>query len=376
MCTITEDLTDPRPSSWIVDPNGYMSESNRLALDNLCKEVSSSGMGEFMVVIVDKSGSDHHRDIATEIFNKFGVGSTQTERGILLYAALEDRASEIILGNGIDDASHIAISENIMSNIMVPRFKAGYNSDALFYGARACAQQLLGFKIKELSSELPSVTNAGQVDTTVTATGNSYTDESTNYQNVTTMSDVSHSEEPFNERFSRWIQDDAIRNSLFVVLGAILLMIFKFIMRRIPRTCKTCKVKMIRLDEQGDNSHLDAGENKEEELKSVDYDIWECPECKSTKKIRYVNWFRFYSKCPKCHYRTVKTTTTVLQRATTYSTGTEQVTKSCNKCSYYHTYTRTIPKISTSSSSSSGSSGSSGRSSGGRSSGGGASGRW
>jgi uncharacterized protein len=326
-----------------------------------------------MIVVVDRSKSDQHRAVATEIFNKFGIGSSQTERGILLYAALEDRASEIILGNGIDDVPQIGISENIMSNIMVPRFKSGYNGDALFYGARACAQQLLGLQIKDISSELPAATDEGFVDTTGSVSGESDYQQPAGSQNIALSSDMSRTKESLTDKISRWIQDDKIRNGLFVTFGAILLMIFRFIMRRMPRTCKTCKVKMIRLDEQGDDSHLDAGEIKEEEIKSVDYDIWECPDCKSTKKVRYVNWFRFYSKCPKCHYRTVKTTTTVLQSATTYSTGTEQVTKSCKKCTYYHTYTRTIPKISTSSSSSSGSSSSS---SGGRSSGGGASGRW
>lgn len=373
--SVADHLTDPRPSSWIVDPNGYLSENTRFALDNMCKEVSNSNSGEIMIVVVDRSGSDQHRSVATGIFNRFGIGSSQTERGILLYAALEDRASEIILGNGIDDAAQIAISENIMNNIMVPRFKSGYNGDALFYGARACAQQLLGFKIKEISSELPAVTDAGMVDTTVSVAGENYSEQSTRDPNITYVSNVSEHNESFTEKFSRWIQDNTFRNGLFVTLGAILMMIFKFIMRRMPRTCKTCKVKMIKLDEQGDDSHLDAGEIKEEEIKSVDYDIWECPDCKSTKKVRYVNWFKFYSKCPKCHYRTVKTTTTVLQRATTYSTGTEQVTKDCKKCSYHDSYTRTIPKISTTSSSSSSSSSRS-SSSGGRSSGGGASGRW
>ena len=36
---------------------------------------------------------------------------------------------------------------------------------------------------------------------------------------------------------------------------------------------------MVHLDEQADDAHLDTGQRFEEQLESVDYDVWVCPTC-------------------------------------------------------------------------------------------------
>jgi uncharacterized protein len=130
---------------------------------------------------------------------------------------------------------------------------------------------------------------------------------------------------------------------------------------------------MQRAGEEADDAHLDGGQRLEEYLKSVDYDVWHCPSqtCGHMKIIRHPSWVSAHSACPKCGYRTLSTTSTVVTAATRMSTGTKRVDYDCRNCGHTDSETRTIPKVSDSSSGSS-------RSSfgGGSSSGGGASGRW
>lgn len=145
------------------------------------------------------------------------------------------------------------------------------------------------------------------------------------------------------------------------------------IIRRRPRSCPKCKVRMHRLAEEIDDKHLSAGEKTEERIGSVDYDIWNCEQCGYILKTRWGAIFSGYSTCKRCAWRTMSSTSRTIKSATQYSTGLAEVTERCSHCPYVNTYTRVIPRRPPPSRSSSGG----GRSSsGGSSSGRGSSGSW
>ncbi len=116
-------------------------------------------------------------------------------------------------------------------------------------------------------------------------------------------------------------------------------------MRYRPRKCDSCGTKMVLLDEATDDNYLDTGQRMEESLGSVNYDVWECPSCKSRTFLDYKNWTSGLSECPQCNYRTLSTRSTVVDHATTYSTGLRQVTQTCNHCNYNKSWEETIPMV-------------------------------
>lgn len=130
--------------------------------------------------------------------------------------------------------------------------------------------------------------------------------------------------------------------------------------RRRPRQCPNGHGPMRLLDERADDVALSGGQVKEESLKSVDYDVWECPTCGERLVLRYKKWLTAFSQCPSCHFWTVKTRNKTLVTATTVSSGLVETTKNCQNCSWHETRQHSTPPISTSSSSSSGGGGSSG----------------
>lgn len=146
--------------------------------------------------------------------------------------------------------------------------------------------------------------------------------------------------------------------------------------RNKPRICPQCQTQMRRLDEAADDAYLDEGQRLEEQLGSVDYDVWECPGCQTRSIFDYGAFLTSYSQCPKCSYRTEARHSYVVSHATEYSTGLRRVEADCRNCGNHREWTETIPRVQKSSSSSSGSSSSHHSSGGGSSSGGGASGKW
>jgi uncharacterized protein len=150
--------------------------------------------------------------------------------------------------------------------------------------------------------------------------------------------------------------------------------------RRKPRLCPQGHGPMQLLDEKADDEALERGQQREESVKSVDYDVWQCGECGERLVLRYKRWFTSYSECPQCKFWTVKSKTRTLIPATTSSGGLAEVTRTCQHCGFGDTRQHATPRLSSSSSSGGGGRSSSGGGSSfggsGRSAGGGGGGRY
>jgi uncharacterized protein len=128
---------------------------------------------------------------------------------------------------------------------------------------------------------------------------------------------------------------------------------------------------MVCLAESDDDALLEEGQQAEERIESIDYDVWKCGACGHHFTLRYPKWFSSYSKCSQRHNRTKSSTETVLAAATTTSSGSARVVETCAFCTFRREYTKVLPRIESSGSSSSGSSSGGSSSFGGGGSGGG-----
>ena len=155
--------------------------------------------------------------------------------------------------------------------------------------------------------------------------------------------------------------------------------------RNYPRNCKECQGDMVKLNEKTEDEFLSKEMQKEETLKSVDYDVWKCTGCQSVEMSFFLNNRSKYEPCPKCKtiaYHSVSKRT--IKSASYSSSGSGEELHRCEFCGHERKTKYTIAQLVASSNSSSsgsssfGSSSSSGGSSwgGGRSGGGGSSSSW
>jgi uncharacterized protein len=370
-------VPDVRGQSSVVDLTGTLTPNDKKTIDREAARGRSGG--ELYVAIIDSTDGEAPRAYATQLFNQLGLDDRARNRGVLLLAALNDRKAEIIVGDGYP-SSVTAVTDSIMRDVVVPLFRKNNPRGAMVEGAGALVTQVL----------LASPERAQSPPSPVTAMPSTSTQADMQRPRPPPPSlparASSQSEPP---GLSRRMENAVDRNPLVFwgSLGGVGFVAFagaRRYLRNRPRSCSRCSQQMVRLDEDQDDKHLTSGERTEETLGSVDYDIWMCPDCQSTIKLRYGAFFTSYSSCRKCGAKTMETDTTTLQHATEYSTGKARVDETCRHCSYFHSYTRTIPRKPRSSrrgsSSSSGSRSSSSSSSssrgGGSSSGRGSSGSW
>lgn len=326
-----ERLQDPRPAAWVLDATGTLDSAARAKLEAVARDVERSGHGELVVVVSDSVDGEQPRAYATRLFNAWRIGSSARNDGVLVFAALTDRKAEIVLGDGVDGAAEVRASEEIMRDDIIPGFKRGDPAGALLAGASACAGRVLHVPAHAGVARAGVASSAG------------------------------------------WYGGPVALGGGGLCLAGLAFVGYRVAARRRPRKCAGCGGAMARLGEAEDDAHLHSAERVEEQVRSVDYDVWLC-RCGQTQKLRYGALFTRYARCPSCEARTKLTTTTTLQSATEYSEGLVEVEERCIHCSYSNRFTRTTPRVTPSDSSSSSYSG--GSDSGGSSSGGGASGSW
>jgi uncharacterized protein len=154
----------------------------------------------------------------------------------------------------------------------------------------------------------------------------------------------------------------------------------KMAARHYPRPCNKCKQLISApLTEAAEDEFLSPETIFEENLKSVDYDVWKCNHCGDFHYEMYINPKTKFTQCPKCNtYALYTASSSTKVEATTSFSGIREVIMQCKYCNKQTVVEETIPVISTSSDSSgsSSSSDSGGSWGGGDSGGGGASSRW
>lgn len=341
--------------AWSVDTTRTLSPETLAEVNQLGGALVGDGQGQLAVVVVDTTGSQPPRAFALELFNQWGLGTAGRDDGALLFIALKDRAAEIILGDGVDGPGEQARSDAIMANSVIPAFKRGSPDDAVREGARGLHQLIL-------TSELNQPRNG---------------------QEAAPAREPRLAEFPGAGYSSVFIvpegpgEREGALNVPALAGGAGLLgaagLAGRALLRRRPRRCQKCSDPRTRLDEDADDAHLQPGEVREEQLGSVDYDVWWCEPCQDAVVERYGTILTRHVRCKKCRYVTANKTSRTLRSASYSSGGEIEITVRCKHCQHTATSRHSTPKLTRSTSSSSSGSSSSG---GGRSSGGGSSGRW
>lgn len=334
-----EDVPNPQDQGrWVTDSADMLSPSAERELDGRIDALEQDLGVEIAVVTVDEVDAPTPKDFATSLFNHWGIGKASSDNGLLVLMVRGERRLEMETGYGMEAVLTDGWLKRMQQEEMVPHFKGGDFGKGLRAGLAACDERLRKYPEG--------------------------------------IGDGASSFEAPEERGGSW-------GWLFVGLvlgGGAAVGGGVWYKRRRESICPECETQMNLLPETEEDEHLEAGQETEEVVGSVEYRVYECEECEFDRVVRDAAWFSWFERCPACNYRTLGTDTETIRAATTTSTGRKRITKECSHCDHFDSFTRTIPRKTSSSSSSSSSfssgGGSSGGFGGGSSGGGGAGSSW
>ena len=378
-------VPSPRPNGWVTDQADVLDAATEARLNELATALQRDRGAEVAVVTIDDSPGDP-KAFATELFNTWHIGRAGVDDGVLVLMVMGKRRLEIETGVGLEIPLPAAWLADMQAAQMVPAFKRKDIGGGLIAGLTAIDARLRGLPGE---ADVPSTPGEYRSDGTVTTPSGPTTQPPRPASSAPASSGGSGG----GGGGGGGGDDDGGAGALGYGLGALGALgaggAGVFALRRRRRRCAACKVQMLALDELADDAHLSAGQQAEERLGAVDYEVLICPGCQASKTIVHNHWFSGRQRCPGCSFKTAKSTSRTLVTATYDHGGSVEVTVTCGHCSHRSVSTRSTPRRTRPSSTSSGSrsygssssrsSSSSSRSSsfgGGRSRGGGAGSSW
>ena len=351
-------VPNPRTASdtWVADPSHHLKPATVDSLNALLSALGRETGTEMTVVAIDSTSGFEPFDVALALQRMWGVGQKGRDNGIVFLWVPTQRAVQVSVGYGLEGVLPDSRVGRVRDQTIFPAFRRGDFDAGMLAGVEAIAA--IAREEKDARGSTMSTTNPPP----------------------NKGLPVERDAEPREGRKvgrRAGIVFGTIGSGLALLGGAAGAARYR---RRRPKKCPNGHGNMVRLDERADDAHLDAGQRMEEQLESVDYDVWVCPTCQYALTIPHKAWFSRYSMCKSCHRRTLETQSRTLIPATTMSAGQQQITERCRNCAWTRTYMRTIPRIVQSSGGSGGSSGGGGGGGssfgGGSAGGGGAGGRY
>ena len=322
-----------RDGTWVTDMPGMLRPDTIARLNSTIGEFERTRGAEMAVVVIRSLDGLSIDEAAVKLFDLWNIGKKSRDNGLLLLWSTGDRRVRVEVGYGLEGVLPDGKVGAILDTYVMPRFRSGQFDEGVLAGVDALLSAA-----RDEPVELPSPRSE------------SYESGSTGVVAVVI----------------------GLLAGLPITAGSIVG--FRKWRRRRRRRCPACQSLMTRLGEADDDALLEQGQQAEERIGSVDYDVWKCGACGHHFTLRYPKWVTGYAPCPQCHNRTQSSTETVTNPATTISSGSARVVETCAFCTFRREYTKVLPRIQPSESSSSGASGGGSRSfGGGRSGGGGAS---
>ena len=319
-----------RDGTWVTDMPGMLRAETITRLNSAISDFERTTSAEIAVVVIGSLDGLSIEEAAVQLFDLWDIGKKNTDNGLLLLWSTGDRRVRVEVGYGLEGVLPDGKVGAILDAYVIPKFKSGEFDEGLLAGVDALLSAARNEPVALLSPRSESYENGSPGVGTLLI---------------------------------------GLLGAIPVGLGSIVG--FRKWRRRRRRRCPACRTLMVCLDEADDDALLDNGQQVEERVGSVDYDVWKCGACSHHFTLRYPKWVSGFAKCPQCHNRTKSSTEKVIERASTTSRGSARVVERCAFCSFRREYTKILPRIESSSSSSSGSSSSSSSSFGGGSSGGG-----
>ncbi len=344
-------------NDYVTNPDGILSEATVAGLNDTIGELWRTTSAEMVVVALDDVSGYEPDEFATKLFELWKIGKSDKDNGVLMLVVMEQRKVVIRTGRGVEGVLPDVVCGRIIRDVVIPAFRNGeYDEGVLGAVGMMCRILENPENADEIMSAIPNDSgvedaplSSGEVLTALAWLGFF----AMLFLIVLLVVQVRGGKGlPLPERYDKVAQ--LLPYALFasflgVGIPVLALIPIVLVMRRMRGKhdkCLNCGCKMHKLDEQKDNAYLSAGQDMEERLKSVDYDVWLCDNCGSTDVIPFVNRRSSYRQCPECGSRaSALVSDRVVVPPTVGRAGQGMRVYSCRNCHKTHNEMYVIPKI-------------------------------
>lgn len=346
--------------NYIADPAGKVSPDDCARLNAQIEQLRRLTTVELAIAVVPGIGDYEIQPYSVELFEKWGLGGSDKDNGLLIVIDTGKMQGFITTGYGLEGVLPDFEVEKIFRNDLAPDVKKGDIGAGLF----ACVQAL---SVKLSTPEAIEEIKSGNARN---RTGRDLDDDDSLDAGtlwnfifwealavfVVTLGffcyDLWSCRRRDNyEKAMMWRSHLsmywlAALFSVGMALPFALLALFLYRSgRNKRRRCATCGARMNKLSETDDNAYLSLSQDFEENLGTVDYDVWLCPKCGTVERFPFLEKQQKYSECPRCHTRAYALKCDrIIVPATTRAAGHGVRTYECLFCHHHDDKPYKIPR--------------------------------
>lgn len=336
---------------YVSNPDGILSTQAEQTINQKLTSLSSLNGVQVAVVAINSIGyEDDEYTFAYNLFNAWRIGEAGKNNGVLILFVRDMRAVKIETGYGVEGLLPDAFCDRVLNEVMFPYFKQSQWDAGFVAGVEAIKDRLT---TDEAMEELLLNTNSTRSHVvsllciyfiiaflllSLMAWWSYFT-----FQRLRGENNIQYGQLAVISGVTKVL---AFVFPLPMALFAWWLLHKRTTIRRRPITCHTCDQKMHLLTEEEEDTYLKSTEIAEEIVKSVDYDVWLCNACQSTRVLPYASVYTTYKTCPNCGAKTYKLEhDQVAIQPTTLHAGQGEKVYECQHCKFKKVVPYVIPMI-------------------------------
>jgi uncharacterized protein len=325
----------------VSNPDGILSADAEAQINKMLLDIRRKTTCEVAMVVIDDMADDTDIDnFATDIFSKWGLGKKDKDNGVLIVVAKDAHKYVIRTGYGAEGVLPDVVCGRIGRRIMAPAFRENDYDGGLIKATQNIQQIMTDPEVRdELMSQL-----SGEDD--------DFTFADFMYLYLVFALVVTaflagwvllvwlqNKDKDRHEKYRLLRKFQPLSGyAAFACLALPLLLYFplKYLLnkwRNGHHACPNCGATMQKLDEETDNNYLTPVQDREEQLNSVDYDVWLCPSCGETDVYPYVNPESSLTLCQNCGARACRLISDrIIAQPTSHSVGYGERQYECLNC--------------------------------------------
>lgn len=326
-------------TQYVTNPDGVLNQATVDSLNRTIAHIWQASSAEVVAVAVNSIEGSDIDEFATDLFRYWGIGKKDNNNGVLVLVSTEERKAVIRSGYGAEGILPDIICGRIIRDDMVPEFKEG-NYDRGMIKAVTHIDSLLTtpgavaeLKSKYENDEAKENQEAFQAFLAMAAAIGIFL--------LIYVAYLAFGPGP-KDRYSRYQRLQKAQLAVICLtclsigmgLPALLLLLLSMrYCRNKRRVCANCHSKMRKLPEDEDNKYLTPSQDLEEQLNSVDYDVWLCDKCGEVDIFPFPNRNTQYGECGRCHARATSVVNDrIVAQPTTRACGYGVRTYRCANC--------------------------------------------
>jgi len=169
--SFAERIPVPELKSSVTDLTGTISKTGLSYLQSKLKDFEKADIGQIVVLIIPTTGEESIEEYSIRLAEKWEIGSTQNNDGVILLVAKDDRKLRIEVGYGLESIITDAEASYIINYIIVPEFKSGDFYNGINLGINRIIGLIQGNISPKTESEIEDLEKTNETSKNFVITG-------------------------------------------------------------------------------------------------------------------------------------------------------------------------------------------------------------